>query len=314
MSKVLAVFGATGVQGGALIEHVLADAALSSQFTIRAITRNINSDAAVRLKAKVEVVHGDVTDRSSLDAALAGAHTVFSMTVPGWGPDGAANYDAEYNGGKAIADAAVAQGASYIIFSTLPSPSKLSGGKYKQAHHFDSKAAIEDYIRGLPIKSAFFSPGSFMSNMIKMEIFKPTKDPGSDTWVLRLPNKPQARVPLVDIVNDMGKFINPVLSEPDEFKGKTICAATAQYTLQEIVDTMADMTGKKVVFREIEPTEFLALMPFEAPGITEVFQFSEEFGYYGIESDKLVAEAVAMAAGKLTTFKESLVAANFTLD
>jgi uncharacterized protein YbjT (DUF2867 family) len=39
---------------------------------------------------------------------------------------------------------------------------RITGGKYQHVEHFDSKAEVEDYIRALPIKSAFFAPGSFM--------------------------------------------------------------------------------------------------------------------------------------------------------
>ena len=69
----------------------------------------------------------------------------------------------EYSQGKAIADAAVSVGASYIIFSTQARPSTLSGGRMI-LDSLEVKAEIEDYIRSLPIKSAFFAPGGFMQN------------------------------------------------------------------------------------------------------------------------------------------------------
>jgi uncharacterized protein YbjT (DUF2867 family) len=43
MSKILAVFGATGQQGNSIIIHVLNDAVLSQAYSIRAITRDVNS-------------------------------------------------------------------------------------------------------------------------------------------------------------------------------------------------------------------------------------------------------------------------------
>lgn len=52
MSKILTVFGATGNQGGSVIKSVLADSTLSSEFTIRAVTRDITKPAAKALEAQ----------------------------------------------------------------------------------------------------------------------------------------------------------------------------------------------------------------------------------------------------------------------
>lgn len=50
MSKqLITVFGATGNQGGSVIKHILADAALSKEFKIRGITRDVSKPAAQAL-------------------------------------------------------------------------------------------------------------------------------------------------------------------------------------------------------------------------------------------------------------------------
>lgn len=57
MSKLLTVFGATGHQGKALIDYVLANPSLSPLFTLRAVTRDPTKPAAIALKERgVEVV------------------------------------------------------------------------------------------------------------------------------------------------------------------------------------------------------------------------------------------------------------------
>ncbi len=57
MSKILAVFGATGNQGGSVIKAVLADSVLSKEFKIRGITRDVSKPAAKALAAQgVEMV------------------------------------------------------------------------------------------------------------------------------------------------------------------------------------------------------------------------------------------------------------------
>ncbi len=162
MPQILAVFGATGQQGSSVINYVLNDLVLSQKYKIRAITRDVDSEKAQKLKEKkVEVVQGDVFNRASLETALTNAHTVFAMTNPDFSPGG---LEKEYNSAKTIADVAVEKGATYIIFSTLPSVRDLSGGKYTKVSHAEAKAKADQYIRGLPIKSAFYSPGFFMEN------------------------------------------------------------------------------------------------------------------------------------------------------
>ena len=47
----------------------------------------------------------------------------------------------------------------------------MSGGKITSMKHFDSKADVETYIRGLPIKSAFYMPAAYMQNT--KTFFKP---------------------------------------------------------------------------------------------------------------------------------------------
>lgn len=57
MSKLITVFGATGVQGGSVIRAILNDATLSKEFKIRGVTRDTSKPAAKELEAKgVEVV------------------------------------------------------------------------------------------------------------------------------------------------------------------------------------------------------------------------------------------------------------------
>ena len=77
--KIIAVFGATGAQGGGLARAIAADR--TEPFAARAITRHPDSDNAKALAALgVEVVAGDTDDASSLAPALVGAHGAFCVT------------------------------------------------------------------------------------------------------------------------------------------------------------------------------------------------------------------------------------------
>ena len=57
MSKLLTVFGATGNQGGSVINSILGDAELSKEYRIRAVTRDPSKPAGEKLKSRgAEVV------------------------------------------------------------------------------------------------------------------------------------------------------------------------------------------------------------------------------------------------------------------
>src|SRR4029077_13647913 len=70
--KLIAVVGATGQQGGAVVRALQA----SGQFKVRALTRN----PAKHPKLADEVVAADLNRPETLKAALAGAYGVFLVT------------------------------------------------------------------------------------------------------------------------------------------------------------------------------------------------------------------------------------------
>ncbi|KAF2494175.1 HSCARG dehydrogenase [Lophium mytilinum] len=305
MSKTLAIFGATGQQGGSVLKYVLSDPELSKKYKIRAITRDVNSEKAKQLKEQVEVVQGDVLNRASLETALTGVHTVFAMTTPSIGPDAVAT---EYNSGKAIADVAVEKGVDYLIFSTLPSVTEISSGKFTAVTPFDAKAKIEQYIRTLPIKSAFYCPGSFMENFASQTFLAPKEAPDG-AWVMSRPNSPKTKMPLIDAVGNSGNFVGAILAEPDKYEGKRFCAATKLYSLEEIAAHLSKATGKTIIYKQIPVDDFKKTIPsFMADIFAEGFLAQEEQGYYGPGEEQLVAWAVENARGKLTTLEEYFVA------
>lgn len=55
--RIITVFGATGNQGGAVVEQFLNDPKLSSTWTVRGVTRDISKDSAKKLASQgAEVV------------------------------------------------------------------------------------------------------------------------------------------------------------------------------------------------------------------------------------------------------------------
>ena len=309
MSKTLAVFGATGHQGSSVISNVLSDPELSKKYQLRAITRDVNSDKVKKLKQQVEVVAGDLTNHASIEKALTGANFVFIVTTPSFGPDAV---EVEFNIIKSVADVAVEKGLEYIIFSTLPSCSDLSGGKYTAITAFDAKAEGEKYIKTLPIKSAFWCGGFFMENFETQPFLGPQPN-GDGTYSLIRNVPPTLRLPYIDATGDTGKFVNAILAEPDKYEGQTFNAAVDLYSLTEIAVILSKASGKTVVYKQLSNEDFKDSLPFMGELFAQGGACQAEYGYFGPGTEEKVAWAAKNARGKLTTLPEYFQKHPYTL-
>ncbi|KAH8698471.1 NmrA-like family-domain-containing protein [Talaromyces proteolyticus] len=303
MSKLFVIFGATGQQGGALVNYILDHPEFSKTFRLRAITRNASSTAAAKLKQKsVEIVEANLDDPETLHAAVAGAYAVFSVTNY-WEK---ARASVEIAQGKALADAAVAAGVTLFIWSSLPNVKKITNGKLTEVHHFDSKAEVEEYIRGLSFPSSvFFLPGWFMQNVWNDLAPKPKKI--SDQKVLfPFAFTPETRIPLIDI-SDIGKYLAPALRDPLKYNGCQLTASTAFYTAQEQVETWSEVSGKQVVLPSISEIPLLTDDPIKQK-VSQAPTMLSEWSYYGPTGQKDLEWTLEQVDEKLTTWREFLEA------
>jgi len=77
--KIIVVFGATGAQGGGLARAILNDS--NSEFAVRAVTRDANSEKAKELAAMgAEVVAADIDDTQSMKRVLEDAYGAYFVT------------------------------------------------------------------------------------------------------------------------------------------------------------------------------------------------------------------------------------------
>ncbi|NQX37024.1 NmrA/HSCARG family protein [Herbiconiux sp. VKM Ac-2851] len=186
--KTIAVFAATGSQGGAV-----ADALLDAGATVRALLRDTRSEKAESLARRgVELVQIDVNDPTSLVSALEGADAFWFMTTP---PGGMQNADTEgeTRQGIALADAAAAARVPHVVFNSVGGADRRSG-----VPHFESKYRVEQHLAQLGLNTTIVRPVFFAENFLQMA---PAVEDG--TLVLRLPI-PDA-IPLqVIAVRDVG--------------------------------------------------------------------------------------------------------------
>lgn len=225
------------------------------------------------------------------------------MTTPLVGP-GAPEGDAaltwEYENAVRIADAALAAGVRYLIFSTLPSVRDISGGKYTAVTPFDAKAEAEKYIRGLGprMQSAFLCPGSFMENFQAQFWIAPQRG-GDGVWTLSRPAEGSARIPLIAAGEDVGRWVGAMLEEPERFVGRRVCAAEGRYSWEEIAGALGRSAGEEVVFRKIGYEEWRGMFPFAGRLFEEAFRYAEEFGgYYGGDEEREVEWAIEQVGGR----------------
>jgi uncharacterized protein YbjT (DUF2867 family) len=147
----ITVIGATGQQGGAVI-----DALLKQRIQIRAVTRNPNGDKARTLVQRgVEVVCADLEEVDSVRAAFDGAAAAFAMTTH----DGLDGPKREVAHGQVIAAAAAAAGLPFLVYSSVGGVDRDSG-----VPHFESKHQIEKVLlQSVPV--TFVRPTFFMETL-----------------------------------------------------------------------------------------------------------------------------------------------------
>lgn len=148
---------------------------------------------------------------------------------------------------------------------------------------------------------------NFLNPHFKFFSPKRVSDDNADKWFLACVTSPQSTLPLIDIVGDTGKFIGAILASPKKFAGKTLVGATRQYSWEEITSAMSKATGKDVVARQVSTEEWKKDMPAEsADEFVASANFIAEFGYFGRQTDELVAWAVENARGRPRTLEEFL--------
>jgi hypothetical protein len=296
--KIIVIVGATGNQGSSVANTF----ARLPNWKVRAITRNPSSPAAQALAAAgAEVVEADLSDIGSLHKAFQGAHAIF-VNTDFWtvyrplmasiagdtskckgeepGPSHVA-FETEVLYGKNAAKAAAQVSTlERFVYSALPPLKKLSGGKYTQSHHWDSKGTIVEYIENelpeLAKKSSFIYLGAYNTNAY----LSPRLDPSDGKYKFVLPLTKDARMPIIDPKESTGPFVRALLE--NEQPGVKLLAydADSYLTTQEFVDVWSSATGKDATLVTVT-IDFMHEkfgIPME---VLEAPAFIVEFGYTG---------------------------------
>ena len=175
----------------------------------------------------------------------------------------------------------------HLIWSSLLNVTTITGGKFPNVEHFDSKAAVEQYIRDHDIPATFILPGFYMSN-IPGSAFR--QAPLDNHWTFAMPAPADTPVPLFDAAGDTGNFVKGILTHRDQVLDKRVYAATDYYTFDDIVNTFKELkpeAGKNAKFIQLTKEQYKgalakAGMPEKAQEeLYENMAFMHDYGYYG---------------------------------
>lgn len=229
--EIILVSGATGRQGGAVINHLL-----QKNWRVRALTRNPQSRAAVELSRKgVEVVQGDMDDPAGLERVMRGVYGVYSMQ-DFW----SVGAKREVQQGKNMADAASSAGVNHFVYASVGGAERNSG-----IDHWESKWEVEKYIRSKCLPATILRPAAFMENYYIAEA-----EIGILKGKLADPIRGNKSYQTIATEN-IGAFGALAFEKPDAFLGLELEIAGNEMTNLEAAATFSRVLGRPVKFQRL---------------------------------------------------------------
>jgi len=275
--KIITIIGATGTQGGGLANAILSDQ--NSEFSVRAVTRNPNSDNAVALaNAGAEVIKADLDDVDSLRKAFEGSYGAFCITNfwEHFSPE------KEIKQAKNMAEAAKYCGVKHTIWSSLDDTRKLVPleddrmptlmGNYK-VPHFDAKGEADKFFLNDGPPSTVVYTVFYWDNMIYFGL-GPKRGEDGKLFI----SYPMADKKLPGIAaEDIGKAVYGVFKSGDQFIGKTIGIAGEQLTCKEMASALSSTLGEEVLYHDVEPDTYRSWGFQGADDLGNMFQYKRDF-------------------------------------
>jgi uncharacterized protein YbjT (DUF2867 family) len=283
-AKLIAVVGATGRQGGAVVRALQA----GGQFKVRALTRNPDKHRGLA----DEVVKADLNRPETLKAAFEGAHGVFLVTNF-WeeGTD-------EVKQATAAVRAAKDAGVKHFVWSTLPDVEAISGGKF-HVPHFTGKARIDRIVKEAGFAHHTFVIAPFYYQGLLGVLAPKQQADGSSGWAL--PLDPGVRGIHMGDITELGNIVAGAFAHPDQAgNGEYLPLVGDFMSFNEIVDTL-NRQGHKFSFTQVPKEVFVTLFPGAAE-IAETFRYFQAHTYLGSESHDRIALANKIAGGPPTPF------------
>ncbi|WP_028777797.1 NmrA/HSCARG family protein [Shimazuella kribbensis] len=228
-NKIILVLGATGQQGGAVLNHLV-----DKDWKVRALTRDPNSEQSKKLISKnIGVVKGDLNDPSSLDIAMKDVYGVFSVQ-----PFEAVDMWKEVQLGKNVADAAKRANVKHFVYTSFE-------GADEQAQFRDlAKWEIEKYIHRIGLPATIFRLPFFMENFLTFTYY------GLQNGIYADATQPDIPTSLI-AVDDIGVFVSLAFSDPKKYMETTLSLASDAVTPPNIAAAISRISGKTITYKQI---------------------------------------------------------------
>jgi uncharacterized protein YbjT (DUF2867 family) len=202
-AQIIAVVGATGLQGRAVTRRLLTD-----HWPVRALTRNPDGKKARAIaQLGVEVVKADLSDPASLERAFDGVYGVFSVQN-----HHISGFEAEARQGRQVAEVAKRVGVAQLVYSGAGPGVKGSG-----VGSWETKLEVAAYIRTLELPVTILHPTAFMELMTEPKFFPP-----ASVWHLMPKLMGPARPVGWLTVEDLAVIVAKAFGDPNRFIGREV--------------------------------------------------------------------------------------------
>lgn len=249
MSKVLLITGATGKQGGSVIDAILSSPNSASSFTLLAVTRDASTASAKKLAARspsIQLVQGNLDDIPSLfDAAEKVAQQpiwgVYSVQISmGKG----VTVESEMRQGKGLIDESLRRDIQFFVYSSVErGGDAVSWDNQTPIPHFQSKYHIERHLRDVASNDnkmgwTILRPVAFMDNL----------EPGFPTKVFMTAMRDTLNGKPVQWIatSDIGVFAAQAFSNPERWNHQAIGLAGDELDFPAICKAFENKTGAPI--------------------------------------------------------------------
>ncbi|KAH8656701.1 hypothetical protein BGZ60DRAFT_384587 [Tricladium varicosporioides] len=271
MSRALLITGATGKQGGAVVNALLR---AKADLEIFAVTRNAQSRSAQNLLKKssqIKLIVGNLDNPNDIfQKARQASH------VPIWGvysvQVSSANPESEERQGKALIDASVQNGVKHFVYSSVDRGGSKSDTDPTNVPHFISKYNVEQYLfektKTGGMKWTVLRPVAFFENLVPGFVGKVF----STSWEITLKNQTLQLI----AASDIGVFAAEAFLKPKEFENKKLSLAGDELTYDQFKKIFKERTGQAL------PTTFtfLAVMiNWMVKDLGYMFKWFRDVGY-----------------------------------